>query len=80
MYISSYSDPTGNLYCVKIDDVAHGSTLKCTTCPFFRGSIQGAGRECEVGDDGEEIAIRDPYEYMNSKDKTSGDVDATPVS
>jgi len=70
MYISAYSDSSGFLYCVKTDNVEHGSVfLKCTTCPFYRGSLQGAGRECEVGEDGEEVTVRNPYEYMDSKSR-----------
>ena len=71
MYISSFQDPNGFLYCVKHDEVRHGSTLDCSLCPHFRGSIQGAGRECEVGEDDREVTIRDPFEYMDSKHKDS---------
>lgn len=67
MLYTSHLDANGYLYCARIDDVAHGSTLECAQCPYFAGSMQGMGRECEVGEDDKVIDIPDGYAYMNSK-------------
>lgn len=67
MYFYSKADPNGRLYCVKFDKVEASEVLPCLTCEYFRGSLQGEGRECEVGDDGKTITILDPYEYMDTK-------------
>lgn len=67
MYYASKATPDGQLYCVKFDKVDHGDHLPCATCEYFRGSIQGLGRECEVGQDDQVIEITDPYEYLSSR-------------
>jgi len=67
MYYSSLLTPNGILYCVRFDKVEIASTLPCESCDYFRGSLQGRGRECEIGEGGEMITISDPYEYMESK-------------
>lgn len=67
MYYYSGTNPSGYTYCVRVDRVEHASLLPCTSCAYFRGSMQGLGRECEVGDDGQVTNISDPYEYADSK-------------
>ncbi len=72
MYYFSKADPDGRLYCVKYDKVEASETLPCSTCVFFRGSMQGDGRECEVGEDEKTVTILDPYEYMDTKHASEG--------
>ena len=66
LYLSK-SDLNGYLYCARLDKVESGAFVPCSTCEYFRGSLQGEGRECEIGEDDKVIDIQDPYAYMNSK-------------
>jgi hypothetical protein len=67
MLFFSKADANGRLYCVRFDRVDHGDALPCASCEYLRGAMQGAGRECEVGEDDKIVDIQDPYEYMDSK-------------
>lgn len=56
--------------------------LNCDGCPFFNGHLQGDGIECLYEDpltDRHTVAVRDPYEYeehrnreKSKKDKNRG--------
>lgn len=67
MYYFSYQNRSGYLFCPRVDDVVHGSTLDCFSCQLYRGALQGKGRECEIGNDDQVIEIDDPYAYMETK-------------
>lgn len=71
MYIFSRQDPSGFVYCVRSDKVEHGNHIACLECAYFRGTWQGQGRECEVGDDDQQKIIEEPFSYMNSKKTVS---------
>ena len=64
-------NPDGFLFCPKNDKVMNAALLDCFSCPYFAGSLQGAGRECIIGDEGGEVEIRDPYEYADRKKNVS---------
>ena len=63
----SKADPNGYLYCIRLDKVESGAFVPCETCEYFRGTIQGEGRQCEVGQDDQVVYVDDPYDYMSSK-------------